>query len=162
MNSAALNGIDLHDIVPAPAAGFWPPAPGWWIVTGVFLLLGYFLLRRLVRYWHQHRMQTRLMQELERISTKQPEQVVTDISKLLRRVALASYARDEVACLNGDAWLCFLDKTGGDGNFQKGIGQKIATLPYSSQQQLSDSENQALLALARKWLQQNSRRAYEY
>lgn len=162
MNSSAIQGIDLHDIVPAPAAGFWPPAPGWWLLAVVLLVIIYFIAQRLIRYWHQRRLQTRLLHELDSLSTKQPEQVVINISKLLRRVALMKYTREEVASLSGDAWLHFLDKTGGDGNFKNGIGKKLATLPYTSQQQISNSDNQALIALARSWLEKNGRHANEY
>ena len=161
MNSSALIGLHLHDIISAPAAGFWPPAPGWWILGIIILLLSYFIVRRLVRYLRQRHIQTRLMKELDTLSADRPDQIATNISVFLRRVVLMRYARNEVASLNGDDWLRFLDQTGGEGSFQNGIGKKLATLPYSPSQQMTDSDNQALIKLTRKWLQQYFRLAYE-
>ena len=162
MNSTALNSIYLHDIIPAKAAGFWPPAPGWWILSIVLLLLAYFTSKRLKQYLYQRRFEKRILHELDTLSKNYPEQLAINISKLLRRVALMRYAREEVASLNGDAWLRFLDKTGGNGGFQMGVGQILTTLPYSTNQYTNLHDNLALLKLARNWIQQNSRHVNEY
>ena len=50
--------------------------------------------------------------------------------------------------------LAFLDRTGGDGAFTSGAGNVLATAPYRVHQ-VSDIDNDALIALARRWITQN-------
>ncbi|MCT8974298.1 DUF4381 domain-containing protein [Microbaculum marinisediminis] len=52
------------------------------------------------------------------------------IAAILRRAALAAWPREEVASLTGEAWLAFLDRTGGDGRFSEGPGKAILSAPY--------------------------------
>ena len=74
---------------------------------------------------------------------------------LLRRVALMRFARHEVAPLSGNAWLAFLDRTGGHGAFIQGAGSVLATAPYVCAHHINAVDNDALIALARQWIKQN-------
>ena len=47
-----------------------------------------------------------------------------------------------------------IDRTGGDGAFTSGAGNVLATAPYRAHQ-VSDIDNDALIALARRWITQN-------
>jgi hypothetical protein len=169
MTPSPLAGVDLHDIIAAPPPAFWPPAPGWWIVAllvlGAVTLLGW----RLLTLWRRRRHQARILAELESLPTDAPEQLATQVSILLRRVALMCFARPEVAPLSGDAWLVFLDRTGGNGEFVHGVGQVLATAPYaaaparnsddesniSNNKAIYKANNEALIALARQWIKHN-------
>jgi hypothetical protein len=86
-----------------------------------------------------------------------PAEVATHVSTLLRRVALMRFERNEVASLSGDAWLSFLDRTGGNGAFSSGIGSVLATAPYAAHD-INDADSEALLSLARRWITQNLKR----
>lgn len=155
MNPSPLAGLDLHDILSAPPAEFWPPAPGWWVLA--LLLFGalIFIGRRLNRTWRRQQRRNRILSELDALATQSPDQVATRISTLLRRVALMRFARSEVAPLTGSAWLAFLDRTGGNGDFVNGAGNVLATAPYSSTHNPAAIDNDALISLARRWIGQN-------
>jgi len=149
--------LDLRDIHLAPAAQFWPPAPGWWLLA---LLAGAalaFLALWLYRRYCRHRQRRRILQELDQLGmtctrVTAPE-FVTAVSTLLRRVALQHHARDRVAPLSGAAWLQFLDETGGNGQFTTGVGKLLGDGPYVPC--LQEIPSEPLLALARDWITRN-------
>ena len=158
MNPSPLAGIDLHDIHGAPPPAFWPPAPGWWILALIVLIAFCVISWRLYRAWRQHHQEARILSELNNLADNSPEQFATEVSTLLRRVALMRYTRQEVAPLNGEAWLAFLDRTGGNGEFVHGAGNVLAIVPYANVHTLTGFDKDALLDLARDWLKQNLRR----
>jgi hypothetical protein len=76
-------------------------------------------------------------------------ETIAEISSLLRRVALLYHAPAEVAALNGEDWLAFLDRTGGNGRFLHGPGQILGDGPYRNDP-VANAE--VLLPVAGDWL----------
>jgi hypothetical protein len=58
-----------------------------------------------------------------------------------------------VASLTGSDWLRFLDDTGGEGEFQQGVGRVLEVGPY--QPTTREVPAEALLALVRRWVSKN-------
>ena len=140
----------LH--APEPV-GWWPPAPGWWLLAGLLLiLLG-------VAWWHHRHYALRraALTELRRLEQSGSDDIhlSAGINRLLRRVALASYPRTQVAGLSGEAWLRFLDSSARDKGFCDGPGRVLATAPFAPACTL---DRTALIGLARQWIHVNSRR----
>jgi hypothetical protein len=156
MTPSPLSSIDLHDIHAATAPEFWPPAPGWWLLAVVVIGTTLFVGRHLIKAWRRRQLQNHILVELETLNARSPAEVATHVSTLLRRVALMCFERNEVASLSGDAWLSFLDRTGGNGAFSSGIGNVLATAPYAAHD-ANDADSEALLSLARQWIRQNLR-----
>ncbi len=163
MNSTA-PALDLHDIHAAPPPGFWPPAPGWWLL-GILLfaalvLAGVWIYRR-YRLYRQRRRVLAELEQLQALDTQQQAaEIATGVSTLLRRVALMRFRRRQVAPLSGTAWLQFLDDTGGGGEFSTGAGRVLADGPYVARPQ--DIAVDRLLALARSWIKKNLGNAHEH
>lgn len=148
--------LDLRDIHLPEQPGFWPPAPGWWLLAVV-------LLAALIaagwsgwRAWRRRRRRRMLLAELERLRVESDRgpALAAAVSALLKRVALSRYPRVEVAPLSGEAWLTFLDRTGGDGRFVAGPGQVLADAPYAPDVAAVDASG--LLTAAREWMLRNS------
>lgn len=102
--------LPLRDIhLPAPI-GWWPPAPGWWILLFGMPALA-FLLAWLWRFLRRQSPKKLALRELESIAKADadPLEKVRQLAVLLRRTALSVYPREEVAGLVGEAWLAFLD-----------------------------------------------------
>ncbi len=88
------------------------------------------------------------------LETERAPAVLARMSILLRRLALLRFPRREIAALSGDAWLRFLDESGGNGRFAPGPGQVLATGPY--RRALDQSVDSAgLAALLREWVKTN-------
>jgi len=157
MNPTAAATLDLRDIHAAPPPAFWPPAPGWWVLAAVLVAALVVLAVWGYRRYRVYRQKLQIMAELERLSSEYKKEnnarFVTEISTLLRRVALRRYARTRVAPLTGPAWLRFLDETGGAGEFEKGVGRILGVGPY--QPCTGEVPAEALLALARQWVSKN-------
>lgn len=153
-SQAGVQQLDLRDIHLPQAPGEWPPAPGWWLVVVIVLSALAFVVQRGWRHLQRARRRHRILSELEGLRTEQSgPSLITGVSTLLKRVALRRFPRLDVAALTGTDWLAFLDRTGGDGRFQRGAGRVLAEGPYAPSPQC---DADALLALAREWLRRNA------
>lgn len=159
MNTPAPTGLQLRDIhLPGPP-DFWPPAPGWWVLTAVMLGLaawGGLWLWRQIKIRHQRRRILAMLEQLERSSagTVTPE-FLAQLSRLTRRLALTRFPRQEIASLTGQDWLRFLDNSGGDGRFSQGPGRVLAHGPYMRRLP-DDVDSRALTSLVRQWISRNT------
>lgn len=158
LDPSPLASLDLRDIHAAAVPEFWPLAPGWWLLALLVLAVLAVSSWWLIRIWRQRRHEARILSELDTLAESSSAEAATLISTLLRRVALMRFKRIDVASLSGNDWLGFLDGTGGNGDFVNGAGRVLATVPYSAPSALpgnTDSNNEALLSLARQWIHSN-------
>lgn len=159
MNDTVAESLQLRDIHLPPPPDFWPPAPGWWLLVAILLAL---LAWALVIAWRRARLRQAqrrllaLLDELERRGTHEPRQLA-QLSILLRRIALMHYPRGEVAGLAGEAWLHFLDSSGGNGGFANGPGRVLAEGPYMPELP-GEYDPVGVTALVRDWIRKNAGR----
>jgi hypothetical protein len=146
---------DLH--LPEPI-GWWPLAPGWWIVIAALLFaLGWLLLRAWRRYqFHAPRryaIRELASVEAEYLEHRNPVALGQQLSELLRRAMLAYAPRHEVAGLTGDAWLEWLDKDLPVPYFHTEGGKSLLQLPYRNPHgDFGDVDINALLAAVKNRL----------
>jgi hypothetical protein len=152
---------DWH--LPAPI-DWWPPAPGWWALAVLVLIAGVLMAGWRRRHRPRAGRVTRsALRELSvlRASVRSDGDMrgfVAAVSRLLRRLALARYPREQVAGLTGEAWLAFLDATGGGEGFQRGPGRALADLAYGACAAGEPPPNpDALAELAEAWIRANRR-----
>ncbi|MGM0570111.1 DUF4381 domain-containing protein [Marinobacter sp.] len=103
----------LRDIETPPPAGLWPPAPGWWIVGALALLI---LIAGTYMVWRRHHRRAPRREALARLAAFGiPEQAGTDwyaaLNRLLKQAASNLYPDDRPAALSGDQWRDFLART---------------------------------------------------
>lgn len=127
--------LPLRDLHLPDAIGWWPPAPGWWLLLGL-LLLGSALAARALYRRNRHNAARRLaLAELARLKKawdrdRNTAVLATATSDLLRRAMLAYAPRHEVAGLTGRAWLEWLDRGLERQPFSRGPGRNLEDLPY--------------------------------
>jgi len=76
----------------------------------------------------------------------QRQQVVSELSVLMRRVALANRPRQQVASLVDEKWLSVLQQLSGSSQYHKGVGQLLSRGPYS-RATIDSDQLKSLLAL---------------
>jgi len=140
-----LPGIkQLRDIHGIQGVSWWPPGPGWWLLMAAVLALAFLIWRfrakiRLtvpplpfftVGSWRWDA--ARHLRDLRRrAGTQDSKQTASELSELLRRIAMARLGRDACAGLTGSDWLAWLR-----GNDPKGFdwsqrGRALLEVPYA-------------------------------
>lgn len=160
MNPHPATGLPLRDIYLPEPVGWWPPAPGWWFLAVLAIVVLSFALR-----WLYIRQQTRAiyrtaMAELESIrrqyeNSHDSRAMARDLSALLRRIAISIEPRNQCAGLTGESWLAHLDLLAGETIFNNAVGQELLAAPYQPETKL---DADTMLEAAQQWLQRVSRR----
>lgn len=144
----------LRDVHLPPPVGWWPPARGWWLLLGAMVLaVGIAWLVRVLRT--RNRLQRRALELLTQmehhyLQTHDAITFASRVSTLLRRVAVARFPDQHPAGLTDEAWLDFLDRTGGNGAFRHGPGATLVSAPYKPH---GDLDAYQLARVVRQWLE---------
>jgi hypothetical protein len=153
---------NLRDIVEPASIPWWPPAPGVWLLLALVAVwtvagLGLWWVR-----WRRQAYRRAGLRELREIAARleaapQRAAALVDLAALLKRVALVAYAREQVAALSGDAWLTFLDRTGGTARFTRGPGAVLAEVSSRPGRgtALDTAQVAALVATAQDWIRRH-------
>ncbi|MFO8142063.1 MAG: DUF4381 domain-containing protein [Marinobacter sp.] len=103
----------LRDIHLPETGGFWPPAPGWWLVAALLLIS----LAILVLFWRRHRRNTLwqrqargLLVDLEHSASKDSSWFC-ELNALLKRVARQAFPERHPEAMSGQEWVDFLLET---------------------------------------------------
>ncbi len=150
MNPEQLPLKDIH--LPEPV-GWWPPAPGWWllmVLVPVLFLLGWWLYKRITRRTAL-RTARRILSRIERHAGQDDWQTVAELSVLLRRTAISCFPREQAASLTGQDWLHFLDRPFSEPRFATELGRLLLDAPYRKQSS-GEMPVAALLQLCQDWL----------
>jgi uncharacterized protein DUF4381 len=135
--------LPLRDLHLPDMTGWWPPAPGWWLVAALLAIALIVMLRRCYRHWRKNAARRLALRRLAVIRAEYQHgscavELGKELSELTRRTMLAYYPRAAVAGLTGDDWLEWLDQ-GLDGKpFSEGAGKMLESLPYMKPQAVDD------------------------
>jgi hypothetical protein len=155
MDPTSLPLRDIH--LPAPI-GWWPPAPGWWLLA--LALLGLATVAWL--QWRRGRVRRLALARLQSAVAAlrqgaQPSACVQEIAATLRRYCMTVAADPaQVAGLVGGSWLGYLDSRWPRAAFASGIGRLLVEAPYAPATRVADAE--ALAELGIEWLRAQPRR----
>jgi hypothetical protein len=122
---------DIH--LPSPV-GWWPLAPGWWIVVVVLFIGMMWMVWWCWRFWQAaqpKRQALRILSDIEQQAKDgvNANEVCAQISQLLRRVALTYYPNGTVAGLKDDDWIAFLNQHSRNLNFNA-VREHLLVYPY--------------------------------
>jgi len=150
--------IPIRDLHLPAEIGWWPLAPGWWVLIAIAAcFLGWFAWRQWVA-WRRGRARRAALREFGRLVVQYRNSgdavlFAKQLSQLLRRAMLAYAPRGEVAGLTGESWLQWLDSGLEERPFATGAGRNIEVLPYRNPAAGSDEiDIEGLIAAARERL----------
>jgi hypothetical protein len=145
---------DIH--LPEPVS-FWPPAPGW-IVLALLLPLSIALLIYVYKRLKQQTVSksaAKLLAGIRSENSADSRKTLVALSALLRRVAISTTGRADVAGLNGAAWLAYLDTPFPDAPFSQGIGRCLAYAHYRPTLP-TETDLDELFKLCERWIKQQT------
>ncbi|NOT83954.1 MAG: DUF4381 domain-containing protein [Methylococcaceae bacterium] len=140
---------DLH--LPA-SIGWWPPAIGWWILAALLIgliALLFWIYKRLTRQ-SAVKSAKKLLLALKQDQTLDNGQKLSQLSILMRRVAISQHPRSETASLTGHAWLTFLDRAVTGAPFSTGVGQLLANAQFQKNPP-TDGDIANLMRVCENW-----------
>ena len=151
-HNSPIPDLPLQDIHLPDAVGYWPLAPGWWLLFGLLVLL--MALSFLGwRFWQARRLRRLALAQLSALTELPAGELARALSRLLRQAAISHFSRQDSAGLSGQAWLEFLDLPFADRPFSEGIGRCLLDAPYRPASQVEPQiDGAALLSLCRRWL----------
>lgn len=143
---------DIH--LPEPI-GWWPLAPGWYLLGFVLLaLMGImaYALRRHRLNGRAKRQALKLLATYHRdyLERSEAQLNAARVSELLKRVALVYFPREKVAGLQGDVWITFLNETSKGIDFKK-VQHALLVAPY---QPNLKGDLSLLFTMTRLWIKQ--------
>jgi hypothetical protein len=161
--------LPLRDIhLPLPV-GFWPLAPGWWfliaaLIAVIALVLLLIQLRRRPTALRQALAEVDQLFGTSEISNVQRNQ---EISLILKKLAVTTYPREDVAGLSGEEWIEWVRSQLEGGTLSAQLLDFLKLGPYSSKEKVIQNQDafrteiHALLisvgssnvTLASKWLE---------
>lgn len=127
--------IPLRELHLPEMIGWWPLAPGWWILIGLALLAVGLMLRRYLKRRACGAARRHALRQLNDLLTQYEAHrnavaFGAQVSALLRRTMLAYAPREDIAGLTGDDWLAWLDRDLAHPQFVEGPGRALIELPY--------------------------------
>ena len=145
--------LPLRDIHMPDAVSGWPPALGWWLLLGLIILLTV-LVWSIRKYLISQRLRKHALAELNLIEGdfaqhQNTQKLASDISVLLRRICISRFPRAEVAGLNGNAWLAFLNSRANA--FDAETCSVLIDAPFKKQYEFNEV---ALINACRYWIEQ--------
>ena len=146
----------LRDIHAAPAVSWWPPAPGWWVLALMLLVLLFWLGRRLLVRIRVHQRRKQMLGWVDHLNAnidpqRHPQAYLSTLNRIFKLVALRAFPGQHCAALAGQDWADFL--TANMQNSQSAESLNVlASGPYDPAPQFDPD---TLSELTRFWIKQH-------
>ncbi len=160
MNDDTTDGLDslsltelldrLHSVVEPEPISWVPQTTAWAVLAVVLAIVTALAAWRWQRRWQRNRYRREALAELDRIEAQAEHDLPVKVAELLRRTALVSFDRHDVASLFGNDWLVFLDRSQGGNTFTSGPGHVLTTAPYGAA--VTEGDRRELIGAARGWI----------
>ncbi len=146
--------VVLESLKEPEAVSFTFETIGWSILGFLILTLICFMLYKRLKHYQQNAYRRDAHKEILVLENQfQKEQNSIQLNKtliLLKRVAITTFGRKEVAQLHGDKWLLFLDSKAKNSSFTK-YNQTISDA-LNETEKIDIKKTKAIFELTKKWI----------
>jgi hypothetical protein len=136
-----LKNVHLPD-----AVSIFPLANGWYILIGLILIIMAALIG--LKFLKRKNYKKQVYAILADIEKNLPEETISEVSILIKRVAIMKFPEEPVHTMFGTKWLEFLDKTGKTTNFTHGDGHHLQNI----YQNIKLENPEKFFAVIKQWL----------
>ena len=103
----------LRDIHLAAPVSWWPPAPGWWVLALLVLVLLLWAGRRMLARFRLHQRRKQMLGWVDHLNenidpNRNPQEYLSTLNRIFKLVALRAFPDQQCAVLNGQEWAGFL------------------------------------------------------
>lgn len=146
----------LHELQMPEPIGWWPPAPGWWVLAGLVIIALTLGIYQGLKYYRQRRYRAQALAELTQIQQQRQAMSTAHytlaLMTLLKRTFFSAYpnSRRYVAGLRGAAWLTLLQQTLPAKAATQDLGDAVDAMLYRREEDHSDPA--ALQVFVRTWI----------
>ncbi|MFT5141275.1 MAG: hypothetical protein ACI9H8_002105 [Lysobacterales bacterium] len=143
----------LRDIHSAPAAPWWPPAPGWWVLAMILAMVMFLIARHFMQRYRAHQRRLQLIRFVERVESrvdpvKQPQEFLSSLNRVFKIVALRAFPESHCAFMQGREWTDFVQIKLDDSD----SADVLAVLADGPYQPAPAFDAPSLSKIARKWI----------
>lgn len=132
MNPDLLSQLrDIHAAAPVP---WWPPAPGWWVLAFLVLVLLALIGRRVLARYRVHKRRKQMLGWIDHLNAnidpkRHPQEYLSTLNRIFKLVALRAFPGQQCALLNGQEWSDFLVEKMNKSGTAESLGV-LASGPY--------------------------------
>ncbi|WP_461482342.1 DUF4381 domain-containing protein [Porticoccus sp.] len=148
---------DIH--LPEPV-GWWPPAPGWWLLALLLIATLIFTVRWLIMHQRANRYRREALLALTQLETahaRQPLERCQAILALLRRTAKTAYPGQGLESELLPRLLTRLNLGCRKPPFDEALQHQLRDLPYQANPQIPEGALDGLQTLAKHWIKRHRR-----
>ena len=103
----------LRDIHSSPEVPWWPPAPGWWALAVLLLVLSAWLFRQLFARYKAHKRRKQMLAWVDHLNdsidpAREPQAYLSTLNRIFKLVALRAFPERQCAVMAGQDWADFL------------------------------------------------------
>ena len=142
---------NLHDIIVPDTIGFFPLAPGWYILFLLLLTLLFHFGYQRYKMYEREQYRRDAEEELEALNNKNRENTIA-LLDLAKRVAISAYGREIIATLDGDRWWDFME-TYSKTSVSSELRSSIEKLLYEEDVDFDVSVFDAVFLMVSQWVE---------
>ncbi|NVK22817.1 MAG: DUF4381 domain-containing protein [Kangiellaceae bacterium] len=139
---------DIH--LPEPT-GWWPLAPGWWIIIGLLIVIIILLIARKFHQSRKERFSRLALKELAVLEQTSQKNWLIELEVLLKRTALCYFPKVQIAQLNTQEWINFLIKHDDDIWSEQSLFT-LRDCAFQDPEKIDDIHKALLLKQSQQWI----------
>ena len=146
----------LRDIHAAPEVPWWPPAPGWWVLALLMLILLIWLGSRLLARYRAHQRRKQMLGWIDHLNAsidpqRDPQAYLSTLNRIFKLVALRAFPDQQCAVMAGNEWVGFLSGEMKGASSVESLDVLVSG-PYDPAPQFDSS---VISELTRAWIKQH-------